>query len=136
MAKYDPLDRRQRLAATILMIAVDLPQPAADFAKLSMLAAKLTPGVTLDEAPWNGRRAGLLRARALIDAMLEEDDVKALGEVAGTPVPILVAAMGGEAREFDSAAVHRHHCNQGEYEGACKYGEDDTCPVLKPNGGT
>ena len=29
--------------------------------------------------------------------------------------------------------VHMHHCNQGEYEGSCKYGQDDTCPALKYN---
>jgi hypothetical protein len=27
--------------------------------------------------------------------------------------------------------VHMHHCNQGEYEGSCKYGQDDKCPALK-----
>jgi hypothetical protein len=26
-------------------------------------------------------------------------------------------------------AVHMTHCNMGEYEGQCKYGEDDTCPA-------
>jgi hypothetical protein len=27
--------------------------------------------------------------------------------------------------------VHLSHCNQGEYEGSCKYGQDNTCPALK-----
>lgn len=27
--------------------------------------------------------------------------------------------------------VHMHHCNQGEYVGSCKYGQNDTCPALK-----
>lgn len=27
--------------------------------------------------------------------------------------------------------VHMHHCNQGEYVGSCKYGQDDRCPALK-----
>lgn len=27
--------------------------------------------------------------------------------------------------------VHLSHCDQGEYEGGCKYGEDETCPALK-----
>lgn len=31
-----------------------------------------------------------------------------------------------EEREL---AVHKSHCNQGEYEGSCKYGEVD-CPVV------
>ena len=26
---------------------------------------------------------------------------------------------------------HETHCNQGEYEGSCKYGEASTCPMLK-----
>jgi len=26
--------------------------------------------------------------------------------------------------------VHMHHCNQGEYEGSCKYGQNETCPAL------
>lgn len=25
--------------------------------------------------------------------------------------------------------VHLYHCDQGDYEGSCKYGEDD-CPAL------
>lgn len=29
------------------------------------------------------------------------------------------------------ARVHMHHCNQGEYVGTCKYGQDDRCPALK-----
>ncbi len=31
-----------------------------------------------------------------------------------------------EEREL---AVHKRHCNQGEYEGSCKYGEAD-CPIV------
>ena len=27
--------------------------------------------------------------------------------------------------------VHMNHCNQGEYEGCCKYGQDNTCPAFK-----
>ena len=26
--------------------------------------------------------------------------------------------------------VHMSHCNQGEYEGSCKYGDFDDCPAL------
>lgn len=72
-AKYDPLDRRQRLAATILMSAVDLPQPASDFARLTIAAAKLTPGCDVKEAMFGaGRRRMLERARALINEMLAD----------------------------------------------------------------
>lgn len=71
--KYDPLDRRQRLAATILMTAVDLPQPLPEFAKLMMQAARLTPGVTAQEGMVGyGRMAALERARDLINEMLSE----------------------------------------------------------------
>lgn len=74
MKKYDPLDRRQRLAATILMSAVDLPQPLPEFAKLTLAAARLTPGCKVCEAMLGaGRRAALERARGLIDEMLGED---------------------------------------------------------------
>jgi len=27
-------------------------------------------------------------------------------------------------------SVHISHCNQGDYEGSCKYGENSTCPML------
>lgn len=27
--------------------------------------------------------------------------------------------------------THLGHCDQGEYEGVCKYGEEETCPVLQ-----
>ncbi len=30
----------------------------------------------------------------------------------------------------DNIGVHMSHCNQGEYKGSCKYG-DDNCPALK-----
>lgn len=70
---YDPLDRRQRVAAAILMSAVDLPQPAADLAKLMIQAAALAPGVNVQQVCFGlGRRACLERARDLITAMLEE----------------------------------------------------------------
>ena len=31
--------------------------------------------------------------------------------------------------QTDHSAVHLHHCNIGEYEGSCKYG-DENCPAL------
>jgi hypothetical protein len=27
--------------------------------------------------------------------------------------------------------VHMAHCDMEDYEGSCKYGEEDTCPALK-----
>lgn len=27
--------------------------------------------------------------------------------------------------------VHFSHCNQGEYQDSCKYGENETCPVIE-----
>jgi len=33
-------------------------------------------------------------------------------------------------RTPDTSAVHKAHCNQGEYEGCCKYGQDDFCPAI------
>jgi hypothetical protein len=37
----------------------------------------------------------------------------------------------------DLAAVHLSHCNQGEHEGTCKYGEDETCPAMtRPHSNT
>jgi hypothetical protein len=70
---YKPLDRRQRLAAVILLSAVDLPQPLPDVAVMWMAAAKNLPGVKVDELTMGeGRRAGLELARALIDEMLKE----------------------------------------------------------------
>lgn len=34
-------------------------------------------------------------------------------------------------RAVRNHGVHMSHCNQGENEGECKYGEDDICPALK-----
>jgi hypothetical protein len=32
-----------------------------------------------------------------------------------------------------SRLAHLNHCNEGDYAGSCKYGEDDTCPALRPS---
>lgn len=40
-----------------------------------------------------------------------------------------------ELERLDGMAVHLAHCNQGEYRGSCKYGDDD-CPALTPEGET
>jgi hypothetical protein len=34
---------------------------------------------------------------------------------------------------MSSDGVHLTHCNFGENLGSCKYGEDETCPALKPD---
>jgi hypothetical protein len=31
----------------------------------------------------------------------------------------------------NDSKVHLRHCNQGEYKGSCKYGDDQNCPALK-----
>lgn len=41
---------------------------------------------------------------------------------------LLDGYLAHRKREYDT---HMAHCNQGEYEGSCKYGEPDTCPALK-----
>lgn len=68
------LDRRNRLAAAILMIGVDLPQPAGAWAQAGMAAARLCPGVTVAEMGLGNqtRRQALERARELIDEQLAE----------------------------------------------------------------
>lgn len=69
------LDRRQRLAACLMLSAVDLPAPAGEVAQLLCAAAKVCPGVTMNELPSMGhdsRRRFLERARDLIDEVLAE----------------------------------------------------------------
>ena len=43
-----------------------------------------------------------------------------------------IIAAAPPATERDDAGVHLAHCNQGEYCGSCKYGEDQSCPALAP----
>jgi hypothetical protein len=69
------IDRRQKLAACLLLAAIDPPVPAAVAAYQLIEAARVCPGVTLDELPglWPGsRRDFLARAGALIEEMLVE----------------------------------------------------------------
>lgn len=71
------IDRRQRLAATLLLAAFDLPAPAGAAARQLIVAAKACPGVKIDELPNLGpgsRRACLATARELIDEMIDEID--------------------------------------------------------------
>lgn len=69
------LDRRQRLAAAMLIMAFDLPQPMTEAAKTMMEAAALCPGLTTGEIGTMGksqRLSHLNRARDLIDEMIAE----------------------------------------------------------------
>ena len=34
---------------------------------------------------------------------------------------------------FKEIVTHKKHCNQGDYIDVCKYGENDTCPMLPEN---
>ena len=70
----DLVDRRQRLAAAILLSAIDLPAPAATAAKTYMAAAKVCPGVTVADVRLGHRRDGLRRAARLIAELLAELD--------------------------------------------------------------
>lgn len=41
----------------------------------------------------------------------------------------ITALRAALAQQEQDTAVHMTHCNQGEWEGVCKYGEED-CPAL------
>lgn len=72
----DLLDRRQRLAAAILLSAIDLPAPLPAYAQHALEAAKVCPGLNVAEAAFGaGRVAGLLKARDLVDELLAEAGV-------------------------------------------------------------
>jgi len=67
------IDRRQRLAAVALLVAVDLPQEAGPLARQWLAACKVCPGLKLGEVDLGGGRVALLTtARDLIDQMLGE----------------------------------------------------------------
>lgn len=71
------IDRRQQVVAALMVMGFDLPQPLEEAAKAMQLAADLCPGLTGDEIPMRGarnRRLVLLRARTLIDEMLEDEE--------------------------------------------------------------
>jgi hypothetical protein len=74
----DLLDRRQRVAAAALIIAVDFPVPMHEHGELLKLAGKVAPrNMGAQEAGiGKGRRAGLELARGLIDEMLAEMPAK------------------------------------------------------------
>lgn len=72
-ADPDLLDRRQRVAAAILLTAVNLPANMDALGRLALAAADVCPGIDVGEIKFGqGLRTGLLSARALIDEMLTE----------------------------------------------------------------
>lgn len=69
------MDRRQCLAAAILLSAVDLPQPADKVAQLWLDAARVCPGITTGEVSLGaGRVAQLQQVQRLVADMLEQAD--------------------------------------------------------------
>lgn len=72
MSHPDLLDPRQRLAACLLLSAVDLPAPLPDVAKLWTAAAKVCPGVKVDQALLGDRLAQLRRAHELVVELITE----------------------------------------------------------------
>jgi len=71
------LDRRQRLAAALLIMGFDLPQEMAKAARTMMEAARVCPGLhTGDIGTMGGqtRRSALSRAQGIIGEMLAEMD--------------------------------------------------------------
>lgn len=66
-----------------------------------------------------------------------DDDVRQLNDWAIEAYTTLADIAQQPAQEPlsakpDYAKVHLAHCFTGEYEGCCKYGEDDTCPAQQP----
>lgn len=67
------MDRRQCLAAAILLSAVDLPQPADKVAQLWLAAAQVCPRITTGEVELGaGRVAQLLQVQRLVVALLDD----------------------------------------------------------------
>jgi hypothetical protein len=69
------IDRRQRIAASMLLLGFDLPAESEPVCKQMIEAAGVCPGLTMgDVAPMGkqGRRSALTAARQLIDEMLAE----------------------------------------------------------------
>lgn len=69
-------------------------------------------------------REAVERGIELLGAVLYPCDSEAL-QIANA----FRAALEQAGVEPDNVAVHLAHCNQGEWEGVCKYGDDD-CPAL------
>ena len=67
----DLLDRRQRLAAALCLMAIDMPAPAAAWAAQIGQACQVCPNLTSDYM-YDRRLDALRQARALIDEMIAE----------------------------------------------------------------
>jgi hypothetical protein len=68
-----PQDRRQRVAAALLITAIDLPAPLDKVAGLALTAGRICPDMSVQESMMgSGRRRQLEAARRLIDDMLDE----------------------------------------------------------------
>jgi hypothetical protein len=76
-----PIDARQREAAALLLMAVDLPLDATLWAKSMMEGCMVNPGMRMAGMP--SRIGGLREARRLVDEMLTE-----AGEPAPTQQPV------------------------------------------------
>lgn len=70
--KVGILDSRQGQAVKELLMAFDLPIEAGSAACLMLLASFFHPGATIGTMGGDNRKAGLERARALIDEMLKD----------------------------------------------------------------
>lgn len=66
------LDPRQGEAVKELLMAFDLPVEMGAAAELMMTASFFNPGATIGTMGEGNRKAGLERARALIDEMLKD----------------------------------------------------------------
>jgi hypothetical protein len=66
------LDARQGQAVKELLMAFDLPIEAGTAGHLMLLASFFQPQATIGTMSSDNRKAGLERARALIDQMLED----------------------------------------------------------------
>ena len=78
--------------------------------------------------------------KILIDESVLEQALEALQSCSGVPhwtalQPTITALCARLAQQEQDTAVHMTHCNQGEWEGVCKYGEED-CPALAQQGCT
>ena len=68
----DLIDHRQRLAACILLSAIDLPAEMGATAKAWAAASRVCPRATVAEVRLGNRREGLERAAELIQEMIAE----------------------------------------------------------------
>jgi hypothetical protein len=68
----EALDVRQGHAIKELLMAFDLPIEMGAAAQLMILASFFSPGATIGSMGEGNRRAGLERARALIDEILKD----------------------------------------------------------------